>query len=98
MPTQAQAVYQPADPLIQCAPQQLPTLLNLPPPQQLLLYPRLQNPPMSLAQNVAQPRFLLPNPQLTSFPQVNGMKRSHDQAFMAGTSGAGVPPKRPPVM
>ena len=53
---------------------------------------------MSLAQNVAQPRFLLPNPQLTSFPQVNGMKRSHDQAFMAGTSGAGVPPKRPPVM
>ena len=162
-----QAVYQP-EPLVQCAPQQIPTLLNLPPPvhllqglmphqqlgfpppslqqqhqqqqqqqqqqllmllqqqhlqglqqqqhqqivglqqqgllglqpqhqQQLLLYPRFQNPPMSLAQTVAQPRFLLPNPQLSAFPQP-GVKRSHEQAFMPGTQGAGVPPKRPPVM
>merc|ERR1719430_2562395 len=28
---------------------------------QQILYPRFQNPPMSMAQTVAQPRFLLPN-------------------------------------
>merc|ERR1719362_2628264 len=73
-------------------------LLGLQPQQQqLLLYPRFQNPPMSMAQTVAQPRFLLPNPQLSAFPQP-GVKRSHEQAFMPGTQGAGVPPKRPPVM
>merc|ERR1719153_1042715 len=62
MPTQAQAVYQPADPLIQCAPQQLPTLLNLPPPVQLLpgLVPQqpLGFPPPNIQQQQKQQQQL----------------------------------------
>ena len=84
---------------------QQPGLMGLQPQQQLMLYPRLQQPLMQHHQPLLhqqqsllqqQPRFLLPSPQLAQ----PGTKRSHEQAFLAAGQyqAGGLPPKRPPVM